>query len=180
MINLLPPEKKEKVANEVKERIALTLMFFLVIFLSLLSVTAYGLKHHSLNILESEKQAFSQKKKQYLSVIDKKENIKKVNSLASEINDFKEDRTDLIELFAEIDSAIPENGELDEIEYQRKKNDNNKMINEIILTGNLSKWKDLIELESNLKEKFTEVNFSSESWTQTEDINFMVKFINNE
>lgn len=176
MINLLPSQEKKRAYNELKKRTLVTLMFFLVIFLIFLSATFYGLKCYSLKVLEKEKKMFLQEKQQYLDVIDKREDIKEINNLTNKINEFKNSLTDFNVLFTKINSIVLNDNTIKEIQYQNT----TKGDNQIILKGKLSDWEDLVKLEEDLEREFSEVKFSSESWTQTKNINFMVKFVSDD
>ncbi|MGM0439189.1 MAG: hypothetical protein ACQEP3_01990 [Patescibacteria group bacterium] len=171
MINLLPPEQKKKIYNEKRERIILTLLFFLVIFLLLSTTTMYGVRHYSLKVLEEKKAKIQEERDEFENVLEKRENIDKLNQRVSKIKTLEEEKINFPILFTDINKSITEETRLDSLNYERKDE-----TYEITISGYTPNWEQLLKIENELEKRFKNINFSSDSWTQTEDISFLVKF----
>jgi cell division protein FtsL len=176
MINLLPPKEKEKVFNEKKQRIISTLMFFLVVFLLFTSVTFYTTKHFGLQIINIERDLFHQKKKDFAGLIEKEEDVKKLNNRLLKIDNFTRERVNLDKIFTRIDN-LSSDILLESFDYEQiTAETENKSAHQITLAGKASTWEQLVNFEEKLKNNFSEVKFSEDSWSQVENINFLVKF----
>lgn len=175
MINLLPPDQKAEVFNEKKERIVITLMFFLVLFLLFASITIYIARYYSLNALSEKEADFASKKADFVEVTEKKDDIAALNQKVSQLDDFKDNSVNLYEVFLDVNESMKGTARLDSLEYRRD-GSGGDVVYEITLSGYSPSWENLVHLEEELEDRFSNVNFSSDSWTQTKDINFFVKF----
>ncbi len=172
MINLLPPDQKQEVFNEKKERIIINLMFFLVIFVLFFTTTTYLVQQIGLEEFEEERQVFAEKRSEFGDIDQKIEDIEELNNKLENIKSIKENQPDFNNLFADINNSLTEETRLDSFDYTE-----DDETYEITLSGYVPDWESLLELEEGLEENFA-VNFSSDSWTQTRDISFLVKLEN--
>ncbi len=175
MINLLPPKQKEKVFNEKKQRIISTLMFFLIVFLLFASVTIYGTKHFGLQIINAQRDLFEQKKEKFSGLIEKEKDVQKLNRRLSRIDEFHKKKINLEEVFIDLNKIIPSKISLESFDYKFNES-GQEPSHQIIIEGRASTWEDLLAFEEKLETNYSDVNFSEDSWSQVENINFLVKF----
>ncbi len=174
MINLLPPTEKKRVSDEKRKRVILILLFFLVVFLVLASGVIYTTKRYGLEVLSSEIEAFKRAKTELATVDKESEDIKEFNQILNHISQVNEDSIEVGQLYSVVESKIPAGVKIEKLSLARLADGY-----QAILSGNASKWEELTVLEKNLSQ-FSEVNFSSDSWKQVENIDFLVKFVINE
>lgn len=170
MINLLPPDQKQEVFNEKKERIVINLMFFLVIFVLFFTTTTYFIQRVGLEKFEEERRVFAEERSQFGDVGQKIEDIEKLNKKLANIEEIKNNQPNFSQLFFDINSSLTETARLDSFNCAESGDDYH-----VTLSGYVPDWEGLLELERELKKNFESVNFSSDSWTQTKDISFLVK-----
>ena len=173
MINILPPAEKNKVSEEKKKRVILVFLFFSVIFSILISGTMYGVTRRGVKILEEEMSDYGKSKSEMVVIDEKANNIKEFNAILNQISRVNEDSIGIDKLYLKVKDKIPS-----EIEIQQLRLNRVAEGYEVVLSGRASVWQDLTSLEDSLS-YFSEVNFSSDSWKQVEDIDFLVKFIVN-
>lgn len=172
MINLLPPDQKEEVFNEKKERIVINLMFFLVVFVLFFTTATYLVQQIGLDQFEEERINFAEKRSEFGDIEQKVESINKLNSRLENIKKINNSQPDFNKFFKDINNALTDDVRLDSFDYVQDEDGYR-----ITLSGYTPEWESLLELEERLEENFT-VNFSSDSWTQTKDISFLVKLEN--
>lgn len=175
MINLLPLEQKKNIHNEKRKRISLVLLFFLVIYLFFATTVLYTVKYFSFKVLNEERQNIQQERERFKNVLEKKESVDNLNKRVFKIKNLKEKRISLTKLLVDISNSITKETKLSSFQYDIK-----DKTHQITISGYTPNWEHLLTIEKELKSRFKNVNFSSESWTQTEDITFSVKFEKND
>lgn len=172
MINLLPPKEKKRVFDEKKKRVVLILLFFIVLFLVVFSGFMYGVKRYGSMILNQQLESFDSHREDLADIEKKNESIEEFNRMLNHIESINERQVEAKDLFTEIKEEIPAGVEIESLDFEWTADNSYQ----VILSGNAVSWNDLTVLEERLT-KFSEVNFSSDSWRQVEDIDFLVKFI---
>ena len=156
-------------------------MFFLVVFLIFTSVTFYGVKHFGIQSINDQRALFKQEKKDFSGLIEKEKDVQELNSRLLKIDKFNRQKINLENVFNRIEKIASSNILLKSFDYKRVSTGKEKnLTHQVILEGKASTWEDLLSFEKKLKNNFSEVNFSKDSWSQVKNINFLVKFNANE
>jgi hypothetical protein len=170
MINLLPPEQIKELKEEENFKILLNifllaLVFFLSLFLVLLSI-----KFYLSGMLDSQK-ILIEKEEKFLD-LEKENEIKKYNEILSKIEKFYQKKTFLFPEVEDFFKKIPQSIYLKELEVKIDKN------------GEVSFWvsgfsktrEDLLDLIKTLKENYKEVSFPQEILLKENEIDFSISF----
>lgn len=178
MINLLPKIQKEELERE--EKIKIIFILGIVFFSVLLSfnLALFTLKIISSNKLEVQDIVFQQRERELeiYKIKDREKEIKKYNSLFSNLLDFYQNQIDVTEILEKIAEKIPENAYLKTIKF--KPLTDKDFIAEIFLTGFSPDRETLIKIKENVENEksFAELNFPVSNWASQQNIDFSLSF----
>jgi len=148
---------------------------FFAIFCGFLAGAFYTAKIFAVDLLEKEQFLIEKREADFSDVLEKEKKVRELGEMLSKIDVFYQKSTGTVDLFEEVYQTLPPGTYLTEFRFVRKKDaDKEKEIGQIALSGYSPDWESLLELEKNLKERFSNVRFSSGIWTQLKDINFLV------
>ncbi len=177
MINLLPFKQKEKIEKEKRLRNLLSLLFVLLVFLIFLSSIFYSLKIFALNFLEEDNSFTIEDELKRLKIEENEKEVHNFNVLAQQISSFYEKRFLTVDIFKKIYESLPAGAYVNNFETNRREDPGQKKeIVRVILRGYSPDWQSLLKMEEALKTNFHDVEFSAGTWTQLEDIDFLVTF----
>lgn len=115
MINLLPPEEKEKLFWEKKLRIAFILGFLSIVCLLVLWLSLLILKININIQKEVTKTAFQSETSKIEQINTIKREIAKINKTLKEINQISQERILLSEVFEKLTAWLPSDAYLDNL-----------------------------------------------------------------
>lgn len=167
MINLLPPHYKNELRREEQFRVVLMLgmllmVFFVCLFLSLLSIRVYmsGEIQAQQIFVESERKEAGE---------SRLEQIRQLNSSIARISSFYSNRVTLSDIITRISDALPESSYLTSFNYAQ---------GNIALEGFSPQTEDLLQFRTNLEQDslFENFHFPPSNWIQPTDIDFAFDF----
>jgi len=180
MINLLPPEEKEKLLLEIRKRIAIIIwclfLFFIFCFsLVLLSIKFYlqgQIDYQTITLQETEN------KMRQAEIKDLQEKFNSFNTALKKLNSFEQKKTYFSEILEKISGILPGGTYLTNISLiPSELADKNPCI-QVMLSGfiptreNLFEFKKILEKDTQIKE----IYFPPINWVNPTDINFSITF----
>ncbi len=177
MINLLPFYQKIKINREKKWKFFSLFSFYIIIFFIFLSFYLCLIINISSRFLRIEGSDFNNEKIDLPVILEKEEKIMKINKLLSEIDYFQNKSLIITDILREIHEILPDGTYVKSFQFNKKIDEKDKKdINEIILSGYSPDWQSLLKIEEGLKNNFSNIKFSPGTWTEIENINFLVSF----
>ena len=175
MINLLPSYYKDKINQEKNWKKLLILQISFIVLLLFLLSSLFFLKENIFSLLKKED--YLKNDIDFSRVAEKEATVNSFNRKFSELNYFYRKSTRTINLIEDIYLSLPEGTYIKTIDFSKKIDPSlEEEVNQVILSGYSPNWDLLLEIENNLNDNFSSVEFSSSTWTQVEDINFLVSF----
>jgi len=180
MINLLPPEEKERLLLKQKKKLTtilcfIGLFFFLALGIVLIPVNTYISKRvrYYNNVLKTKESVTEQQE-----IKSMQEKIKEANLSLKKLKAFYNQRFNYSELLEKIAGILPENIYLDDFSSVFTEPKEEKSYLRVSLSGLALTREDLFNLKRSLEkeEDFQEVHFPPGNWVEAKDINFSVNF----
>ncbi len=171
MINLLPSENMGKLKKEKSFRLFLLLTIYFVLFILFFSATLFALKEVSKNSLAEEREKLRETEDSFKMIERVESKTKEVNEILQPISAFYKEQIDVSKVIKETLSQMPRNSSVDSFSFELKDNKG-----EIKITGYAADYQALLNMEKNLKERFSSVKFNEDAWLKLNDINFSVTF----
>ncbi len=166
-MNLLSPQQKEKIAREKRWKSVFVFLFFVFVFFAASSASLYFIYDFGVELLKTEKEIIKAEKEKIPDFMEKEEMVEEFNAIASRLDSFYGNLTDISGVLEEIHKTLPEESSINSFRLEN---------NRVVLHGQASDWYSLNETEESFRENFSEVDFSPENWTETENINFLLSF----
>jgi len=176
MINLLPPEEKDKISADVRIKV-LKIFWFLILFFILCLIAFFGFINLYVKIqLDGQIAQISQHSGASPSAVasDLKKNIDSLNSDLSKINEFYGKKIYFSEILDKISQIMPENVYFANLSIIKGKNGT-----KISVSGFAPSREELLELKKNLDKEsdyFKDVSFPQSDWVKPHDIDFFISF----
>ena len=180
MINLLPPEEKNRLLLEKKKKIAIIfgvlVLFILFCIISMLVLFNAFIKN-KINLEEKALSATATKIK-YLKIQNIRKRVKSSNLNFKKLNSFYRQKIYFSDILKDISKITPKEIFLTNISisYPTKKQKNSKI--DISLSGFCPNRETLFDFKKNFQKnkQFRDVYFSPSDWVKPSDINFFVTF----
>lgn len=166
MINLLPPNQKKEINQEKKWKTVFVFLFFVFVFSFVTAFSFYYIKDIGVPLLKKEIEVIRIEKEMLPDNSEKENKVKELKEITSQLDSFYDNSIYLGSVLEEIYETLPEESYITTFRFDKDK---------VFLSGYASNWHSLNETEEKFKEKFSS-DFSPESWTKTEDINFLISF----
>jgi hypothetical protein len=177
MINLLPPEEKEKLFLKKKGKLVIILEITVLVSLVCLILILSSIKLYIAAEASSLKIVSERAEKEYQSPIfsNFKDIIQKYNKIIVQLKNFYEQKAYLGQALKNISNIQRPDG-LYLTELSLKKNGNKKI--KVIISGVSDSRENLLLFKKNIEEvqKIENSYFSPETWTNPENINFNLTF----
>lgn len=178
MINLLPKIQKEELEKEELIKIISILGFVFFSALLAFDLILFAITIISSNKLEIQNILFQQRERELevYQIKDKEKEIKKYNSLFSNLSNFYQSQVDVTEILKKISDQIPENAYLKTLKFKPLLEKD--FIGEIFLTGFSPDRETLIKIKENIENEksFTQLNFPVSNWALQYNIDFSLSF----
>lgn len=180
MINLLPPQEKEKLLLE-KKKILITILLILVLyFLFCLIFILFSIKVYSQIQIEFQEALLLRTEKGLgeSEIKNFQEKIKETNSTLTKINSFYQQQIYFSEILERISKTLPQETYLTNFStafYTKEKEETGIKFS---LSGFAPTRENLIEFKENLEkeEGFKEIYFPPTNWVKPTDIDFSLSF----
>lgn len=170
MINLLPTTKIRELEKEKEVMIILNLGIIFFFFLVLLTLVLFLLKIYLGSLLEVEKIIFEGEQAQLDLKMEKE--IEKYNALFPKITFFQKQKISFLPVLEEVLMLIPEKIKLHGFIFEITP----KKEILISLSGVAEDRETILGFVKELKEKYTDISFSSQILTRPTNIDFSLKF----
>jgi Tfp pilus assembly protein PilN len=174
MINLLPPEEKNKIQQEKQLREFLILAFTFFSALLCLGLILFLIKIDLESKLALQQTILEQRKDEFDSseAVEVENEVVFLNQLLDQANSFYQDKTYLTDVLEQLSQALPQGISLNTLSYKQANN-------QISLSGIAVDREALLELKNNLESNpnFKKIYFPSSNWVSPQDINFLVSFV---
>jgi len=141
--------------------------FFLFLFFLFLSLSFYLINEFGVSDLKKEKRLIKEKKSEIPDTEEKEEKMKEFNQVMSGMDSVYSEYNSVTPIFEDISDTLPVGCYLTSFRFDGSS---------VNLSGRASDWELLLEVEESFKEKFSNVDFSPGSWTQAENVDFLIKF----
>lgn len=178
MINLLPPQQKEKILEQQHLKLALILGIVFLSFLVSLFLVLFLVRSYILADLETQKINTKEKRKEIALNQDLEKEITEANILLSDLNSLYENNLDLTKVLEKINATLPSGTYLTSYSLGFSKKGKEEIVS-ISLTGYCQSRDTLVKFKESLEaeEVFTEVSFSTESWVKPTEfrVNFRIE-----
>jgi len=182
MINLLPPQEKEKFLWQKREKITIIFWFFGFYFSLCLIIFLFLLNLHLENKIETQEKLLERagRTEERIRIKKLQEEMKNANLVFSDILSFYKKKIYFSEIIEKISKKIPEQLFLTDISItlstDQKKEE--KRFFRVSLSGFAPNREILFKFKKNLEEeeKIKEVSFPLSNWVKAKDINFFVNF----
>jgi Tfp pilus assembly protein PilN len=180
MINLLPPEEKEKLVWEKKKRITavfwflvLFSVFCLILLLSLAKIYLQGQLKSAQEILTVSSQGA-----EYVRIKGIRRRIESAGSDLRKLNSFYADKIYFSDILENVSKILPQEVFLTGLSINSLAGKKEKKKTEISLSGFASTREVLFDFNEELKKDsyFSGVYFSPSNWIKPRDINFFITF----
>jgi Tfp pilus assembly protein PilN len=173
MINLLPPQEKQKIIWEKKIKMAsiigiLSIFCLLVLWLSFLALQI------NINFQREAERFLAEAEEIKISQINQvKKKIQTINRTLENINKIYKDQVFASEILIKLSSLLPEDAYLENFIFEKKE------ANQISLIGKVRTLASLNQLREDLRKDpaFSNVQFSISSYVPLKEIEFKAKFI---
>lgn len=177
MINLLPPEEKIKLLLEKRKKLIIILGMIVLIPLFCLILILLSVKFYILGEVDSKKIILEQAEKEYQTpaFLTFKDIIQKNNKILVELESFYKKETYFSKALKIISNITrPKNLYLTNMSLD--KNENYKI--KVAASGFSKTREDLLIFQKNINEikEIKNVNFSPESWFNSQDVRFYLTF----
>ena len=171
MLNFLPSKQKEELKQEENLKLVLALGIIILAFLASLILVLFAIKISLSTDLEIQEVDFKQREKELENPVTQEleEKIKKYNLILSKLEVFYRDQPDLTPMLEKISQTLPKGIYLTGLNF-------NSQTFQISLTGFSPTRETLTQFKENLEkiEGLEKIEFSSASWFQATNINFLV------
>ena len=178
MINLLPPQEKQKLLEEEKYRIFLILVSLGFLFLVSLSLILFSIKIYIAGQTASQKIFINLKEEEFATLTGQnlEKEIRLINQNLSKLNSFYQQQPNFSELLEKIYKTLPPQTYLTTFSLRPLAEEEN--IFQVSLTGYCPSRELLREFKRNLEAQpeFEEVYFPLANWVKLRDIDFSVTF----
>lgn len=171
MINLLPPQYKDKIREAKKIRIAFNFGIFVIICLMILWLSFVFINSRIDNMKEVQAFLVVAEKTKIKQLEEIKAKIGTINGMISEINKFYNNQVALSDILIQLSNVLNREAELDNFSF-------NKTSGQVVISGTVQTLKGLNELKDilNSQSNFRDVNLIIPSYVPKEDITFKVDF----
>jgi hypothetical protein len=177
MINLLPPEKRRELKEEVTYHLVLILGVLLVLFCICLSLLLLSIRIYNFGEIQTQRiLAESQKQEDEESPFGR---IRSINNDVNGLNNFYQNQVVFSDIIVRIAAAPPNGIHLTSFEYTPVVTTKEVMsYARVNLAGFAPTSEDLLVFRANLEqdEMFGNFNFPSSNWNEDTDINFSFDF----
>lgn len=178
MINLLPPKYKKELKQQRFFKVVIALNILVLSFLLILSGVLFLTKISLQEELKSQQAILknNQEQKKIKKIKNLESEIKSFNDKIEELQDYYQNYFNLTDIINDFSSTLPDGVYINSISFDKIKN--KEEVVEVKVQGYCPDRERLREFDSNLNktEKFTEINFAKENWTQPKEINFSLSF----
>lgn len=179
MINLLPPQEKEKIALEMIKRKVIILWLLVLFFLFCLILILLSNKIYSQSQIDGQKGLLLEVKKE-LEQSEIKELETKVNTANltfTKLNSFYQKKIYFSEILEKISKILPPEVSLNNLSSQLSLIGEEKGI-KVSLSGFAKTRENLFEFKQNLEKEpgFKEISFPPQNWVKPFNIDFSVSF----
>ena len=181
MINLLPPQEKEKILLERKKRVVLNLLILILFFFLCLILALVPIKIYLRSQVKSQEffLAEIQKETGQTEIKDLRKKIDLINSTLTNLDNFYKNKVYFSEILEKISEILPEKIYLNtlSITFSSAEKKEERVIN-VSFSGFapnrevLFEFKEILEKETN----FEKIFFPPENWVKRTNINFTVSF----
>lgn len=177
MINLLPPQQKQKLSEEDRLRLILILGILFLSFLASLSLVLLLVKNYTSGDLKEQNIFLAEKERLIFLNHELEKEINDSNVLLSILNSSYQEKLDLTQVLEKIYQTLPLKTYLINFNFSFLQKEG-KGKAQISLAGFSPDRETLLVLKKNLENEkdFSEVYFSPESWVKPTDIIFSVAF----
>ena len=177
MINLLPPEEKEKLFLKKKEKLIAILVIMVLVFLICLILILSSIKIHVADEANSQKIILEQVEKEYQTpnFLNLKSIVQKYNKIIIQLKNVYEQKLYFSQTLKVISNIQrPDGLYLTELSLSRGENKKNK----VTVAGISDSRENLLLFKKNIEEdkKIENSYLSPENWTNPKNINFNLSF----
>ena len=177
MINLLPPEEKQKLFLEKKRKLAVILGIIALVFLACLTLVLLSIKFYILAETDYQKNILKQiQQENQITDLENYNNIiQKYNKILDQISSFYKEEIYFSQVLKDI-SDIPNPKGLRLTNFSLNRGQNRKI--KVNVSGASSTRDDLILFKKNIEDdkKIKNPYFSPESWINPKNVNFSLSF----
>lgn len=169
MLNLLPSQDKELLKLEQTRARVIILGNVIILTLLVLALILFSIKIDLVSRLEAARVVLAQKEAEHPEVGLQETEIKKLNTLFWQLNQFYNERKLLLPLLAEFSQTLPGGIQLTNLTYQ-------KHSGEITLAGLADNRESLSEFKAKLESNpvFSQIYFPAGIWVKAQEIDFAV------
>ncbi len=176
MINLLPPEEKERIVLERKKRIGLILWFLLLFFLVCLILVLLSLRTYLRVQVEFQKEilAKNQQEMETARIQQLQEQINSFNSDLARLDQFYQKKIYFSEILEKVSKILPQKAYLTDFSLSLS----NERTIKVSLSGFSPDTATLLKFKENLEREpaFQKINFPASNWVEPANIDFFVTF----
>jgi len=191
MINLLPPEEKEKLALNKKKKVTIIFWFLVFFFTICLFLVLIFVKNSILTQVEIQKTLLSETEKESKgnAIKEIEKNINFMNSELIKLNSFYQKKVYFSDIIERISKTLPSNVYLNNFSIvfspakkvkneEEKKEETEEASLQISLSGYCPDRETLFEFKRNLEREkdFKKIFFPPTNWVKATDVEFSVNF----
>ena len=178
MINLLPPEEKEKLILDMKKKILTVILFLFLFFLICFILILLSVRIYQQGQIESQKIIFQETEKTMVKTQnqDLMDKIKNFNDVFVKIDNFYRQKIYFSGILGKISQIIPKEAYLTEIRLNFGVGENSDI--EALLSGFIPDREMLFSLKKTLEQEsfIKDVYFPPVNWIDPIDISFFINF----
>lgn len=179
MINLLPPEEKEKFLIERRKKLITILWALVFFFLFCFLLISFSVKFYIKGQVEAQKIILQRLEKEFeqSGVQDLQKEINSINLTLTKLKEFYQKKTYLTEILERVSNTLPQETYLTNLSIVLLNNDEESGF-KFSLSGFAPARGTLFELKKNLEKEsdFKELYFPPTNWVKPIDIDFFVTF----
>jgi len=182
MINLLPPEEKERNIAGKKRKVLIIFWFYGFFFLCVFSMVLFFLNSYIKNDIEISKIMLQSAEKGFEGegIKDIQVKISEANKILLNVNGFYKKKIYFSDVIDKISKVVPGGIYLNNLSAVFDKGDDKGSgpFFKFSLSGFVPKRDTLFELKKNLEADsyFQNIDFPTSNWVKPEDINFFISF----